>query len=99
MTTDTGTAAPPRHAAPPPPPASGGRRSWRGRLGHWDIKFAPYLLVAPFFILFAIFGLFPILYTAYTSMFRWSLRSPVHEFVGFDNYSAVLGQERFWNAA
>ena len=31
------------------------------RLGRWDIRFSPYLYVSPFFILFAVVGMFPLL--------------------------------------
>ena len=68
-------------------------------MSRWDIKYSPYVLVAPFFILFGIFGLFPILYTAYTSLFRWTLLDGGnHQFVGLANYQRVLTDDRFWNA-
>ncbi|HLS74476.1 MAG TPA: hypothetical protein VK046_11945, partial [Actinomycetaceae bacterium] len=40
----------------------------RGRLGRLDVKVSPYLYITPFFVVFAIAGLFPILYTAYVSL-------------------------------
>lgn len=98
MTTDIASAAPPRHGAPPPRPR-GERRSWRVRLGRWDVKYAPYVLVAPFFVLFLAFGLFPVLYTAYASLFRWRLMGGQEEFVGLRNYTTILTDDRFWNAA
>ena len=42
----------------------GTRFSTMQRIGRWDLKASPYLYIAPFFILFAVFGLFPIVYTA-----------------------------------
>jgi multiple sugar transport system permease protein len=34
-------------------------------------RWAPYLFISPFFMLFAVFGLFPLLFSAYVSFFRW----------------------------
>jgi cellobiose transport system permease protein len=45
---------------------------WRFRLSKWDVKFSPYLYISPFFIMFAIIGLFPIVYTAYISTRKWN---------------------------
>lgn len=41
----------------------GAGRTWRTRLGQFEWKASPYLYISPFFILFAIVGLFPLLYT------------------------------------
>lgn len=70
--------------------------AFRRTLNRWDIKVSPYLYISPFFILFAITGLFPLLYTAYVSMHEWSLIGGEGDFVGFDNFAFVLGQEKFW---
>src|SRR3712207_9026471 len=43
------------------------------RLGRWDVKLSPYLYVSPFFVLFAITGLFPLVYTAFVSVHEWHL--------------------------
>jgi len=45
------------------------RRSRRGRL---DVKLSPYLYIAPFFLLFALTGLFPLLFTAYIATRQWN---------------------------
>ncbi len=71
---------------------------WRERLGRWDIKASPYAYIAPFFILFAIVGLFPIFYTAWVSLHDWHLIGGQGEFIGLDNYTFVLGQPVFWKA-
>ncbi|GAA4181712.1 sugar ABC transporter permease [Gryllotalpicola koreensis] len=61
-------------------------------------RFAPYAYVAPFFLLFAVFGLFPLAFTFVISLFEWN---PIgtKTFVGFDNFSTLLTDPRFWNAA
>jgi cellobiose transport system permease protein len=70
----------------------------RDLLSRLDMKASPYLYTAPFFILFMIFGLFPLLYTAYVSLRKWSLIGGDKGFVGLDNYQAVFGDDKFWNA-
>jgi cellobiose transport system permease protein len=63
----------------------------------WDIKYSPYIYVAPFFVLFGVFGLYPLLMTAYMSLTDWNLIGD-RSFVGLENYSALIRDEYFWNA-
>ncbi|WP_433440792.1 carbohydrate ABC transporter permease [Nonomuraea sp. CA-141351] len=60
-------------------------------------RIAPYAYIAPFFLIFAVFGLVPLLFTFYVALFDWN---PIgeHVFVGFDNFSRLFGDPRFWNA-
>jgi cellobiose transport system permease protein len=67
-------------------------------MSRWDVKTAPYLYVAPFFLLFALVGMFPLLYTAFVSLHSWGLLTGNRGFTGLDNYAAVLGSDRFWQA-
>jgi cellobiose transport system permease protein len=105
---DVGTAADPRPADPrpadhrpagaPPPRARRKTGSARGtgRLGRLDIKASPYLYVAPFFVLFGAFGVFPLVYTAYLSLHKYTLTGGDKGFVGLDNYRRVLTDDHFW---
>lgn len=72
--------------------------TWRARLGRLDVKVSPYLYVAPFFVVFAIVGLFPLLYTAYVSMHDWHLIGGQGDFVGVQNYVDVAQQPTFRTA-
>lgn len=63
-----------------------------------DYKASPYLYVAPFFILFALIGVFPIVYTLNVSLYDWHLLKGQGDFVGFQNYIDVLTDDFFWNA-
>ncbi len=69
--------------------------TWRQRVWRWEAKSAPYLYIAPFFIVFAVVGLFPLLYTAYVSSRDYSLVSGDLGPAGWDNFSFVLSQPRF----
>ncbi|GAA2205993.1 sugar ABC transporter permease [Nonomuraea monospora] len=71
------------------------RRSVRHTL---DLRVSPYAYVAPFFLLFCAFGLFPLVYTAWVSLHEWTLLSDTQEFVGLGNYSTLLTDAYFWNA-
>jgi len=56
------------------------------RLRKWLNKYkTPYLFVSPFFILYAIFGLFPAFYSVFLSLFQGRGRAD-WKFVGLDNY-------------
>lgn len=60
-------------------------------------RLAPYLYVAPFFVIFAAFGLFPLGYTAWVSLHEWDIAGQ-GGFVGLDNYATLFGDPDFWNA-
>lgn len=97
------TVTPPRDAAPArpprPAPASGTEPSrLRNLLGKADVKLSPYLYIAPFFLLFALVGLFPLVYTAYVSLHDWHLIGGQGDFVGLQNYLDVVQQPRFLTA-
>ncbi|MEV8532396.1 sugar ABC transporter permease [Streptomyces sp. NPDC051211] len=60
---------------------------------------SPYAYLAPFFTLFAAFGLFPLLYTAFVSLYRVELQTPgTMEWRGLGNYTAVFADPFFWTA-
>ncbi|CAL9554101.1 Lactose transport system permease protein LacF [Actinosynnema sp. ALI-1.44] len=71
---------------------------WRHRLTRLDVKYSPYLFIAPFFVLFAITGLFPLVYTAYVSLFDWELGADETPFIGVENYVTLATDDQFWNA-
>jgi cellobiose transport system permease protein len=68
----------------------------RTRRNAWDQKLSPYLYISPFFLLFALVGLFPLAYTAFVSVHDWNLIGGKGDFVGLDNYQRVLQQPLFW---
>jgi len=61
-------------------------------------KVSPYVYIAPFFVLFALFGLFPLVYTGYVSLTDRNLLSPVAHFIGLHNYALLIHDSYFWNA-
>ncbi|RZQ60999.1 carbohydrate ABC transporter permease [Amycolatopsis suaedae] len=74
------------------------RPTLRQRLSTWDVKISPYLYIAPFFLVFGLVGLFPLLYTGYVSLFDWEIGDDQPGFAGFGNYVRLFGDDRFWNA-
>lgn len=71
------------------------RQHLRGRL---DFKYYPYLYISPFFILFALVGLFPLIYTFVVSINDWDLLGGAGDWVGLKNYRAELSSPLFWNS-
>ncbi len=63
-----------------------------------DVKWSPYLYVAPFFIVFGVVGLFPLLYTSYLSLFDRDLLDLEGVFIGLGNYTELMEDSQFWNA-
>ncbi len=83
------------HELDPAPGRAPRRIAFRRRIGRWDVKASPYLYISPFFILFAIVGLFPLGYTAWVSLHDWNLIGGKGDFVGLDNFTNVLAQPNF----
>ncbi|MEU9879100.1 carbohydrate ABC transporter permease [Streptomyces phaeochromogenes] len=87
-------------AAPPAGSGTGTEHQRRSTLLHrLDVRGAPYAFVAPFFVVFAAFSFYPLVYTSWISLHRVELSTlNFMEWVGFDNYTALWDDDRFWNA-
>lgn len=57
----------------------------------------PFVFIAPFFIIYGIFNLFPILFSFYISLTQWQGFGPM-EFIGLDNYVALLQDKAFYRS-
>lgn len=90
MATVTETAPSTTPTGPTPP------LTRRQRLSALDVKLSPYLYISPFFILFAVLGLFPLAYTFWVSLHDWNLIGGKGDFVGMANYAQVVQQDFFW---
>ena len=55
-------------------------------------KLAPYAFIAPFFVLFGVFGLFPLLFSVWLSLHQWDAASGLAamHWVGLENYRFAL---------
>jgi cellobiose transport system permease protein len=73
-------------------------RARRKLLRRLDAKLSPYLFISPFFLVFGVFGLFPLGYTAYVSLTDRNLLAPVSHFIGLHNYALLLHDSYFWNS-
>ena len=69
----------------------------RGRTRRGQDGYAPYFFVSPFFILFAIFFLFPSVFALVLGFLRWnSLDTPT--FFGLRNYQRLFADSVFWTS-
>jgi lactose/L-arabinose transport system permease protein len=57
----------------------------------------PFFFVSPFFILFAVFGIYPIFFSGWLSFRDWSLVGSA-TYVGLGNYRELLDDAFFWQA-
>ena len=63
-------------------------------------RWAPYVLVSPFLVLFAVFGIFPLGFSLYLAFQSWEPTSGLRamEFVGLANFAFALTDEWFWKS-
>lgn len=89
------------------PASPGGGAAGAGRPAHrrglpftrLDLKYSPYLYVLPFFVIFAVFSLYPIVYTVWIALTDRSPLNRTISFVGVDNFVELLTDDpKFWNA-
>jgi cellobiose transport system permease protein len=59
--------------------------------------FVGYLYISPFFILFGIFGLFPILFSFYLGFQKWNGLGEM-KYVGLENFKFILEDTLFWRS-
>ena len=66
----------------------------------WQRRMAPYAFISPFYLLFLLFGLFPLAFSLWLSFHSWN---PVGglgtmEWAGLDNYVYLAADPWFWKA-
>ena len=62
-----------------------------------EMRVFPYILIAPNFLLFQLFGTLPALFGVYYSLTEWSgIGEPV--FVGMENYLRMMQDTKFWES-
>lgn len=61
------------------------REAWKHRI--------EYLFIAPFFIVFTIFGIYPMLWGFYLSLSKWPGGTRPMQFVGLNNYIGLLSSD------
>lgn len=66
------------------------QRLWKGR---WGLIF-----IAPFFVLFGVFSLYPIIFSSWLSFHDWNGVPGREVFVGFENFRFALRDNLFWES-
>ena len=53
------------------------------------------LFIFPFFVLFTVFTIYPIIQGVWVSLCKWSLMG-FQDYVGLDNFRKLFGDSKFW---
>ncbi len=70
----------------------------RAEAGLWQRmrkSWAAYMFIAPFFLLYSVFGLFGLIFSLYISFFHWDGLTPMR-FRGLGNYVELFNDQIFW---
>jgi multiple sugar transport system permease protein len=72
----------------------------RLRLPALSPRWAPYVFVSPFLVLFAVFGVFPLLFSLVLAFHTWEPASGLESmrFAGLENFAFSIEDEWFWKS-
>jgi multiple sugar transport system permease protein len=72
----------------------------RPRLPRLSPRWAPYVFISPFLVLFAVFGVFPLLFSLWLAFQSWEPTSGLDamQFVGWANFAFALDDDWFWKS-
>lgn len=85
-------------AGPPPIPARSRRPGTKRVLRDMRKQWSAYLFLSPVLLLFSVFTVFSVGYAFYLSFHEWNILEPQKPYVGLDNYSRLIEDERFHQA-
>jgi raffinose/stachyose/melibiose transport system permease protein len=69
------------------------------KAGDDSLRFLPWLFLAPSLLIYTVVVVYPMVYSAYLSLFQWDGISPTKTFVGLGNYVMLFTQnDVFWIA-
>jgi len=91
------TTAAPAAVTAPLPEDDEEQRPTRKRRGAWKDSAAAWAMLSPNLLVFGLFLLLPLLATFWLSLYSSSGFGP-REFIGFENYSELFGDDTFWRA-
>src|SRR2546429_9745736 len=76
-----------------------GSNSWGGGGVGYERHYFAYLLNTPALLVIVLLAGYPIVYSAWISLHKYSLKRPrIFEFVGLSNYWRIFESEEFWSA-
>lgn len=79
--------------------SAGPKRSPSTKKRRDQLRFLPWVFLAPALVIYSVVVVYPMLFSAYLSFFRWDGVAPKKIFVGFQNYVVLLTHnEVFWIA-
>ncbi|MCF8528895.1 MAG: sugar ABC transporter permease [Aquiluna sp.] len=64
---------------------------------HRADRVSGFLYTSPFFLIFAVFGMFPIVYTFWVAFHKWDPFSEP-KWIGLDNFTNLMADDRLWLA-
>ena len=66
----------------------------------WPVRWAPYVFISPFLLLFAVFGVFPLVFSLALAFQSWEPTAGLDamRFVGLDNFAFALQDAWFWKS-
>lgn len=64
----------------------------------WSVNYYGILFVLPFFIVYGIFSLFPMVYSVFLSITDYEGYNRVISIIGFEHFGWLLTQARFWQS-
>jgi raffinose/stachyose/melibiose transport system permease protein len=75
------------------------KRSPSAKRRNDKLRFLPWIFLAPALVIYSVVVVYPMLFSAYLSLFRWDGVAPQKVFVGFQNYVTLLTHnDVFWIA-
>lgn len=70
-----------------------GTTAWQ----RFSAKATPYLFISPFYVVFLVFQLFPILFSVVLSFADWNGSTAI-KFTGLENFTTMFADAKFWNS-
>ena len=70
--------------------SAGTKRSPSAKRRSDRLRLLPWAFLAPALVIYSVVVVYPMLYSAYLSFFRWDGVAPKKIFVGFQNYVTLL---------
>lgn len=73
------------------------RMSTKTKARQWRLDIIALLFLLPFLVVYAVFTIFPMIKGLQMSLYNWTLIKKM-EFIGLDNYVAMVKDAHFWHA-